>query len=508
MSQATKCAVIVSLLATFSLVTVWAQEPVSPPVELPEERPILPKKAQPLPPGTAVEGSLYAARPQTWYVLDLSDPGDAQSLLLELQMTAGARGDVDLELYDAGANAIASSVSTTDRERCLVPIGDRQRAYVRVYLYGEPDELRGDRAEAEYTLRAELSPRETLPGIGAFVDDIPPLRDGQPVSDRLPARGSENPGRRMYLIDLSDTDATVARVVMKIANPDEVDIDLDVYDEMGQELASSVETGPREMCFVPIEDNKRLFAAAYLADSDDRVTGRYELSLGLSSEEPGPAVIERVEGLGVKSFVVGQRALGQVTEGRKDFLAWLYQPEEPVSAVVLNPAEAGASPRLILRNSEGWIIGESTEADGLQQVALEAIEDSYLLVQVTAEKPCGFSLCATPVTPAITFDPANAKPLAVGSSATGRVGGEAGSVAVYRLEAPLSAAVPQVTLKADPIFADLDLFVCATPEAVLSIAAEPGGLETAAVPLGGVAPVYVVVMAAEGVAAEFEVAVE
>lgn len=481
-----------------------AQEPVSPPVEEPAVA--IPESVQALPVGQDVRGRVGAARPEAWYVVDLSGPGDGKSLVVDLKLHAGARGDVDMAILDSEATEITASSGTGDTERCLLPIDGLEQVYVRVFLYGEPDELRSDRVRAEFTLRAELSPRECVLGVPVFIDDLPPLRDGDSTEGQLPNEGADSADTDLFVAETGGTGATVARFSMAIENPEEADIDLRVYDGHGEEIACSTGTGSREACFVPTEGQDRLFVAAYLADSEDGAIGRYTLSLRLSEEQPGPDVVERVRELEPKRIFGGQRVLGQVTGALQEFWVWLFVPGEQAGHVALNPADRGAAPRLTVRNGQGWIVGESAGAPGLCVVPFEAAETAYFLIQVTADEPCGFSLCASGAAPPVSFDPERATSLAIGTPATGEVQG--GVPAVFRLQVPVSAAAPLVTLKADPLFADLDLLVCAGPDAVLSASRKPGGSEATDVPIAGAAPVYVVVTAPEGVSAEFELSVQ
>jgi hypothetical protein len=456
--------------------------------------------AKALPLGTDFSGTLDAGALLAVHVLSIPKHTDAKSLLVTLTTPTQGTTDISFGIVDKDMNSLADSMTVGNERRCLLPIPDLPKVYVGVSANGQ---------SARYTLRAGLSPHECVAKIPVFVDDLPVLREGGTVEGRLPEKGGDFPGARWYRADLGTTKATVAKLELK-APADQGDVDLGVCGADGTALASVTTEGSVSELRTPIATaGSRLFVAVWLADAPKAETVAYSLSMELLDEEPGPKVLERVATAAPKAFTAGRPVLGQVPGKERAYYGWLTMANRPVGSLLLSPSNPEAKTRLIARNEQGWLIADSEEGAGLRQLSTANASLPYwTLIEVIADRPCGFVLYPMPAETGVPFDAASAQPLACGKTVEGRSGPAKGVAAVYRLDATPSAKVPRITLTVDPVYADLDLLVCASPDAVMWRSENPGGIETAYAPLAGLAPVYVLVTAPEGIDARFRLTAE
>ena len=113
--QTAKTIVLASLLIRLSSGCVGAEE----------------GKPRPLEAGTSTEGLLTAATAEAWYEVRLE--GDVRSVVVELEVKAGARGDVDLAIHDAQGEELLHATGPGGAEACPVPVEGYGRLLVRVF---------------------------------------------------------------------------------------------------------------------------------------------------------------------------------------------------------------------------------------------------------------------------------------------------------------------------------------------------------------------------------------
>ncbi|MBM3475223.1 MAG: hypothetical protein FJX75_18330 [Armatimonadetes bacterium] len=465
----------------------------------------VPRRAAPLAPGRDVAGTVSVQVPEVWYRVNLKQPGDARSLLVTLTLSEDAALDVDLALFDPEGSQLVSSEGTCAQERCLAPIEGLPQVFVRVARY-ELEEPTAPGQQCRFTLRAELSPRPSVAGIPVFVDGFAPLQDGGTASGHLPTDDKDSPAARWYTLEVGQTSATVARLELTTSDPEKAGLGFGVCGAGGVVLGQSSEAAATQSVRVPLEGlTGALYVAVWLERREPDGETDYALSVKFAEEETGPEVLERAIASQPKAFFANQRILGHIADPAQPFYAWFFDTGYGSPKLVICPAEADAKLTVIVRDDEGWITREQ-QMGGKSLAPIPLGDSRRCLLEIRADRACGFGITATSAQQGPAFDPATAQALTCSGVVKGKV--EAGGTVVYQLQAPLSATVPKVSLAADPIYADLDLFICAAPGVPVWASATPGGSEGAAVLTTGAAPSYVVVVAPPGVSAAFELTVE
>jgi hypothetical protein len=511
-------ALLIGLTPILAVSTTRAQEPAGAGPR-PEVMPVPRAIGDLLPVGEDIEAPIARLREENWWKVDLANAEPSKSLEVTLTFDPKDGDDLDIAIVTLAGDVLADSTGTGPTERCAAPIEGLKEAAVLVSRYNltrAVDAPIGQQPPVglRFTLRAELTTKRAVRGLPLFLEDLVALPGGRAEFNevgRLPSR--IQPGSWAgYVLDTASTDANVARVVLRHEVMENADLDLYIYGEDGEQLASSVSASGSERCLVPLRGRGRLFVCVKEEAEGEPQPITYDLAISLVREAvPGPQVLEIVRSRPTKRFAPGERVLGQITQAGGGYYAWLYLRTRQQPTVFLNPSDPEARVKLVTRDQDGWTVSESSGEPGLQVAASETDARGLLLVEATADRPCGFALCASQAMAPVSFDPASAPPdpLSPGRSVEGTIdGGPDGSAVAFRLVAPLTAGLPRVVLTADPVYADLDLYVCPTPATVVAASVNPGGCEAAHVPCPGTAPVYVVVKAPRDTAARFTLSVE
>jgi hypothetical protein len=475
------------------------------PLGVEEEETVLPRRAPTLAPGRDVEGRLTARTPQAWYRIDVPKTGDVRSLRVTMSLPGGATFDADLAVFDAEGMQLAAAEGVCAEERCLIPIEGLARVFVRVELYA-PEDVEGQTEGCPFTLRAELSSRQAVAGLPVYADGLSSLQPGSPVSGELPTDDEDSPTACWHTLELPETGANVARLKLTTGDPKQAALGFGVCQAGGNVLTQSAGSGDVQSLCLPLEGvSGPAYVAVWLNSREPEGATDYTLAVEFTEEESGPEIIVRRTAAGPKSFTNGQRVFGQVVDPAEPFCAWLLNASYGSSQLFVCPDRRETGLRVVIRDQMGWAVREQT-VGGDRLTPIPVPDGRMLLVEVGSDRPCGFGMLAVEAREGPTFDPATAQPLAAGAPVTGKL--EGGGTAVYRIEAPPAPTVPRVSLAADPLYADLDLSVCAGPGVLLWSSAKPGGSEGVAVLAPGAAPLYIVVTAAKGAAAAYDLTVE